>query len=80
MRQNLIGGYTVQSTCWLVEKENLRRGDELARDGHSSFLASGQPLLDRSANDDVGLLGQTKRGQKGVDPVFKVTSRQRPDL
>ena len=64
---HLPPGLRVQPARRLIQKQNFRRRDQLARDPQPALLAPRDALPDRRADERVGLLGKTEGVEEGVD-------------
>ena len=53
---DLVGGYTIQPTRGLVEKENLWRSNKLTCNRGSALLTTAQTFLNRGSDDNISLL------------------------
>lgn len=57
----------VQAAGWLIKKQNLGAGDELARNANSSLLTATDSLANGSANQDARLFTETERLEETVN-------------
>lgn len=71
-RHDFVACCRVQSRGWFVKEQDLRAGDQLARDAQTALLATAYAFADRGSNKDVGGRVQSKCRNEGLNAIHSL--------